>query len=505
MFAAGLLLGGCGASDATSAGVNAIAVAGEAAPDLPDGYLLEGIDPNYTMGAAGHVLFSGSANIQRGSAADRKKVLWFGQPGTLQAIIETGQPIPDMDGDAQVSDFSPLPRIVTRSGDAAFIVRPSVVPRGYLPQALLAYRDGTLETVVANGRDVPVPEGSAPLLSISQFVMTDAGVLIMGEFARRRSALWFWDFSTLRLVIADDTETDIGRLRCKIRSLASTTLDMNSKGFAVFRASTFGNDCTYGGTIGWDSQSNTLVAVTMNRQPIAPDSTEHFQSTTGDARISDDGHIALHAELYDIEAQANARSMTMLQRKAGGPTTGLLDKSTPIDDAPDLQLTHAIHGNGMAPLGDGGLAHFVRNNRDRIILRSQLGGKPQHRLIAHQTTTVDDSVAARIGNAAANRDGDIVLTSFIDDGKPGGTYQQQLWLSARNGDLSRLAYPGSPVVNKDNMSVERIEASNQSHEPTMVSTQGGRSRTIADNGSYVFAGRVQQESGAVNALFVAYF
>ncbi|MEO0574495.1 MAG: hypothetical protein AAF004_03465 [Pseudomonadota bacterium] len=498
------VLAGCGASSATSAGVHVVAATGDPAPGLPDGYLFEGIDPNYTMGASGLVLFSGSANIERGSASDRKRVLWFGEPGALEPVVTVGQPIPGAE-DALVADFSPLPRIVTEDGTAAFVVRPSIYPQGYLPQSLLAYHDGALRKVIANGDTVPTPEGDGRLLTISQFVITDAGLLLMGTYARRKTALWFWDFSTLELVIAEGTEVSIGDFACKIRSLESTTLDMNQAGFAIFRASMFGNNCRYGGLVGWDRKSGTHLAVSMNREPVAAGSSDFFRSTSGDARVSDDGQIALHAIIYRNEGQALTRSVTMLQTIAGGPSIELIHKATPIDDAPDLKMTHALHSGGMAPLGDGALVHFVRNHHDRIILRTTLDGQAEHSLVAHAGTTLDESVAARIGNAASNRDGDTVFASFIDDDKPGGKYQQQVWLSTRKGALTRLAYAGLAVVDRDGAIIERIEMSNQSHEPTMVSTQGGRSRTIADNGSVLFGGRIQEASRTSNALFVAKF
>ncbi|MEM7763364.1 MAG: choice-of-anchor tandem repeat NxxGxxAF-containing protein [Pseudomonadota bacterium] len=500
-----MMFSACGGSDTTSPGTLAIAVIGESAPGLDEGYLFEGFATEYGMGASGQVIFQGSANVKNGGPRERKTAMWYGPPGALKVIAEVGQPMPGAKDDNRIGDFSLLPRIVTRNGTAVFVVRVAKQLPGYQPEALVAHRDGVLEKIVANGDPVPVPDGEGRLLNISQYVAVDDGVLIMGTFARRKTAFWYWDFSKLRLVVAEGTEMPVGEFDCKIRSLESTTMDMNTEGLALFRASMFGNNCRYGGIVGWDRQSDRLLAIALNRTPIQDGSSLYFQSTTGDARVSDGGHIALHAGIFDSDGSPGAMDSTLWQPDAGGDSQILIDKQAQLPDAPELKLTHAIHDSGMAPSNRNELLHFVRNHHDRIILRTRIDTSPVHQVVAHTGTTVDDSTSARIGTGHLNRNGEVVFVSYVDDGRRGGSYQQELWLSQRDAPLQAIARRGDVIVGRDTDTIERIEFYNQSHEPRMFSTQGGRMRQISDDGAVLFAGRLQTGTRRPNALFVTRF
>ncbi|MEL7296408.1 MAG: choice-of-anchor tandem repeat NxxGxxAF-containing protein [Pseudomonadota bacterium] len=500
-----MTLAGCGGSDASTPGTLAIAVVGEPAPGLGDGYLFEGFATEYGMGASGQVIFQASANVNNGGPRERKTAMWYGQPESLKVIAEVGQPIPGAKDDNRISDFSLLPRIVTRNGTAVFVARGTNKLPGYQPQVLVAYRDGALEKIVANGDPIPVPDGDGRLLNISQYVAVDDGVLIMGTFARRKNALWYWDFSDLRLVVAEGTEVPVGEFDCKIRGLESTTIDINAAGLAVFRASMFGNNCRYSGIVGWDRQSDALIPVALNRTPIQAGTSLNFQSTTGDARVSDGGHIAIHAGIFDMEGRPGAMDSTLWQARAGGDSQILIDKQTPLPDAPALKLTHAIHDSGMAPVSGNELVHFVRNHHDRIILRTTIAESPAHELVAHTGTVVDETAATRIGTAHVNRSGDVVFVSYRRDEGRRSPIEQELWLSQRGSSLVRLTYPGAALVGREDQTIDRINFSNPSHEPRAFSTQGGRVRQISDDGAVLFAGRLQTGSNRPNALFVTRF
>ncbi|MEM7611599.1 MAG: hypothetical protein AAF270_07985, partial [Pseudomonadota bacterium] len=226
-----------------------------------------------------------------------------------------------------------------------------------------------------------------------------------------------------------------------------------------------------------------------------------YQSVTGDARIGDAGQIMLHAVVYSRDAEApGAKDSTLFQPVIGNGSQRILTKETPLDG---IKLTHAISADGMAPISEQSAVHFARSNRDRIILRTAIGPDVSHAVIAHTGTTLDGQIAGRIGDAHANRSGDVAFVSFIDHAKRGGQYLQEVWFSSSNGDLRRLAYPGQAVLGRDGETIEGIFMSNQSHEPKMHNTQGGRSRGIADSGAVLFSGRLRKGSGWHNALFVA--
>lgn len=504
IFLCALSLVSCAPSGASDPQVMVLAAVGEAAPGLSDDYILEGISTDYTMGASGHVAFTGSANIANGAARDRVEAFWFGTAKALKPIATAGDAVPGLDADVLISGFEPTPWVITKSGRLGFVARVSRWPPGHSPQALLVHHDGELVKAVASGDTVPLATGEAQLLSISQFAMSDAGVLFMGKYARNQSGLWFWDYSKLRLVMADRERVSIGPYQCDVRSVASTSLDVNKAGLAVFRVSLVGNECPRGGIVAWDARSGKLIPVAMNRTPVSEDSDLYFQSVTGDARVNDDGNVALHANIYSNSASASgAREMTLMQRKVGGDSTKLLDISAPLPEAADFKLTHTILGDGLALVDDRELIHFVKSNRDRIILRSAIGDDTTHSVVAHTGTAIGEQIAARIGDAHVNRRGDVVFTSFIDDGPEGGTYQQELWFSGRKGNLTRLAYAGQPVSGRADEVIERIDSANQSHEPGMHSTQGGRMRRIDDSGAFLFSGRLKKGSQWHNALFVA--
>ncbi|MCR9261672.1 MAG: hypothetical protein NXH95_18290 [Pseudomonadaceae bacterium] len=495
---------GCSSSDNHASEVVVVAAAGEPAAGLPDGYLYEGFDPNYAMGASGEIAFSATANINHGGPRDRQHALWFGPVDELTPIVTVGQPAPGGDEAVLISGFQTTPRVITESGRLGFVVQTSHSPTGSLPQALLIHDDGELEKVIATGDTVPLPNGEAPLQSISQFAMSDEGVLFMGKVNRRQSGLWFWDYSDLELVSVDDTPVSIGSNQCVVRSVASTTVDLNNKGFGVFRMTMGGNDCARGGVVAWDGDSSQLVPIALHRTPLEAGSDLYFQSITGDPRVTDESHIALHANVYSNSASASgAKEVTLLQIQGSDRSRALIDKLTPLTDAPDITLTHTILGDGLAPVNDSELIHFVKSNRDRIILRTDIDDEISHRVIARSGTSVDEQVAARIGDGHVNRKGDVVFTSYIDDGPTGGTYQQELWFSARNQDPFRLAFAGQPLADREDQTIERIDTTNQSHEPKMHSTQGGRNRLIDDSGATFFSGRLRKGSQWHNALFVA--
>lgn len=501
-----LTLAGCGVSGADEPATRVLAAAGESAPGLGEGYRFEGFAADYSMGAEGHVIFSATANIEHGGPRDRKEAVWFGRPDALEPIAETGQAIPGSGDDLLISGFERRPMIVTRSGIAGFVVRMSASAPQASPQALLIYRKGKLVKAVAAGDPVPTPAGDGTLLGIDQFAMTDAGVLIMGKFARRTTALWYWDYSELQLVIADHTEAAIGGNQCRVDSLASTSIDMNASGVAVFRASLGGTGCARGGILGWDAESDSLIPVAMSRTPIAQGEDRYFQGVTGDARINDEGNVALHSKIYLNSASSSAAlEMTLLQSRPGSDSTVVLDREATFSNAPELKLTHAILGGGLSVLDDSELIHFAKSNRNRIILRSRMDGKATHTVIAQSGTAIAGQVAARIGDGQVNLGGEVVFTSFIDDGPTGGTYQQELWHTDHDGELSRIAYTGQAIGSREGETIDRIEAANQSHEPEIQSTQGGRSRRISDKGTVIFAGRLRKASQWHNALFVSSF
>ena len=70
-----MMFSACGGSDTTSPGTLAIAVIGESAPGLDEGYLFEGFATEYGMGASGQVIFQGSANVKNGGPRERKTAM----------------------------------------------------------------------------------------------------------------------------------------------------------------------------------------------------------------------------------------------------------------------------------------------------------------------------------------------------------------------------------------------------------------------------------------------
>ncbi|MEE4283884.1 MAG: hypothetical protein V2I41_18240 [Pseudomonadales bacterium] len=495
---------GCSSSDASHSEVRVVAAAGEPAAGLPEGYLYEGFDPIYAMGASGEIAFSAKANTPHGGPRDRQHVLWFGSVDEIAPVARVGQAVPGLEETVLISGFQATPRVITESGRLGFVVQTSRSPSGSLPQALLIHDDGELEKVVATGDEVPLPGGATPLLSISQFAMTNEGVLFMGKVNRRQNGLWFWDHSGLKLVSADRTQINIGSTACDVRSVASTTVDLNKAGFGVFRITMGGNQCASGGIIAWDSDSNDLEPIALNRTPIEEGSDLYYQSLTGDARVSDEGQVGLHGNIYSNSASSSgAKEMTLLYTPEHAASRALIDKYTPFAEAPDITLTHTILGDGLAIVDDSELIHFVKSNRDRIILRTFIDEEISHRVVARNGTTVGEQVAARIGDGHVNRNGDVVFTSYIDDGAKGGTYQQELWFSARNRDPIRLAFPGQPVAGRTDQTIEGIDITNQSHEPKMHNTQGGRNRLMDDSGATFFSGRLRKANQWHNALFMA--
>lgn len=481
-----------------------MAATGETAPGLDSGYIFESLDPGYTIGASGQSAFSGSANIKRGATQDRKQALWFGLADALKPVAMVGDTVGGSGEAVLINGFASTPRVITRSGRLGFVVATAGSQVGKSAQALLVHDDNRLIKAIAAGDPVPMPAGNTSLLHISQFAMTDAGILFMGKYARNRSGLWFWDYEKLTLVIADQTMAAIGPRQCNVRSVGSTTLDINEMGVALFRVSLGGNDCARGGIVAWDARSNKLLPVAMTQAPLSGGSESYFQSVTGDARVGDRAQVALHANVYSTGASASgAKEMTLMQPRVGGATVELLDTKTPLSDAPEIGLTHAIVGDGLAVVNEHELVHFVRNNRDRLILRTTTDGGVKHSVLARNGTSLVGEPAVRIGDAHVNRNGDVVFTSFIDDGPKGGNYQQELWFLARNGNLTRLAYPGQSVTGRTDQTIERIDSANQSHEPKMRSTQGGRGRVMDDSGAVVFSGRLRKSSQSHNALFIA--
>ncbi|MFK8053870.1 MAG: hypothetical protein AB8F65_12960, partial [Woeseiaceae bacterium] len=372
---------------------------------------------------------------------------------------------------------------------------------GYLPRALLQYDGRKLKKIIANGDAVPLPDGDGQLLNLNQFAMTDNGVLFMGSFARRQQAIWFWDGKRIELVIAENNTFNVGRYECDVRAVSATTVDLNRSNLAVFRISTTGNQCPRGGVIAWDGNAKKLLPVAMHLNPIADDQAFTFQSVTGDPRLNDDDQVVLHANVYSSSA-GGAKETTLFQEKIGGPSVKLLDKNTLLNDGSEISLTHAIQGDGLAISAEDEVVHFVKQNRDRILVRTNTDDGT-HAVIAHTGTTLGDLGAARIGDAQVNRKGDVIFTSFIDDGPKGGTYLQELWQSSRDEPLLRLAYIGQPVAERSEATIDRIESSQQSYEPKAQNTQGGRSRRLSDEGRVIFAGRLKQGTQWQNALFVA--
>lgn len=497
-----LSLVGCAQSDASDPQVTVLAAAGDAAPGLPEGYEYEGFQPGVTMGASGEVAFAATANVDRGGPRERKEALWFGTPADLEPVAMIGDALTGLGDDVSIMAFATTPRVITRSGQLGFVVQTSASPRGTQPQALFVYGKGKLKKVIASGDPVPLTDGDSMLLRIDQFVMTDEGVLFMGKFARNKAAVWFWDGRRLQRVIEEDKPVMIGKVQCSARSVVSTSLDVNDSGLAVFRVSLRGSECPRSGIVAWRPGAEALIPVAMHLVPIHEEASLAFQSLTADARVSDQGAVALHADIYD-SGKGGAREMTLLQTAAGGPSRALIDKSATFTDVPDLTLTHTILGDGLGVIDAGELVHFVKSNRDRIILRTTYDDAAAHSVVAHTGTLVEEQEAARIGDAHVNRRGDIAFTSFIDDGPKGGNYQQEVWFAPRKGETLRLAYAGQAVTGRGEDTIERIEMTNQFHEPHMHNTQGGRERSMSDAGEVMFAGRLRSGSGWRNALFVA--
>ncbi|MEE4300680.1 MAG: hypothetical protein V2J24_14675 [Pseudomonadales bacterium] len=500
-----LSIAGCG-SDVGAPGVAVIVATGGPAPGLDAEYRFGGTADHYAMGADGHVVFSGQANVENGNARTRIEAIWFGRPGSIQPIARVADPLPGADDDAALSGFSPRPMIVTRGGAVGFVVQTTRRTVGASSEALLARHDDELRTVAATGDEVPAPNGAGRLMRINQFAMSEAGVLLMGTYARRETAIWFWDSSTLQLVAGDRGTLTLGDVQCQVGSLASTTLDMNAAGIAVFRVSLVGNACPRQAMVAWNARDASFTTVASSRAPIAPGADEFFQSLTADARIGDAGTVALHGNVY-LNSASNraAREMMLVQASPGAPSVALIDTQTTFEAEPDVELTHTIHGDGMAAVGERELVHFVRSNRDRILLRTTLGDEPAHTLIAHSGTTLDGQAAARIGNAQVNRRGDVVFTSFVDDGPVGGVYQQELWRAGHSNALTRIAFAGRPIDGRDGETIESIDTGSQSHEPTTEGTEGGRSRRISDAGEVMFSGRLRKGTQSHRALFVARF
>lgn len=501
---AGLLLTCCGCGGASSGepGVFAVAVAGEHAPGLDEGYLFEGIKPNYSMGASGHVAFVATANIQNGGPRERKEGLWFGKRGKLAPVLLLNEAVDGLDKDTKVASIQPLPIVVTQSGQVGLAVGATNASSRTPRVALLVYDNERFDSVIAVGDDVPTHDGEQPLLQFGQFAMTDNRVLFTGTYGRRQFGIWYWDGDDIQLVAAPRVTRAIGDFTCEFRTVAATEIELNRQGQAVFRASLGGNECPRGGTIMWDADSGDMTPVAFNQTPIAKDSTLYHQAATGDARISDKGDIVIHSKIYSVPRDGYNGEMMVFRAAGASDSIGVMDKNAAFANAPDLSLTHVIHGSGMAVISSKEAVHFVKSNRNRIIARTNIDDLT-HTVLAQTGTSIDQQTAARIGNAQVNREGDTVFTAFIDDGPQGGQYQQELWQSSRGRDLQRLAFVGKTVDGRDAETIDQIDTGSQSYEPTMQSTQGGRSRRMSDDNDIVFAGRLRKGSQWHYALFIA--
>jgi hypothetical protein len=163
------------------ADVGLVAEEGVQAPGEAVGVVFSVLNRAPVIGRNGHVAFSGRLNGP-GITTSTDEVIFAGLPGALHKVAHEGQPAP---GTAPGVIFKDLPRtlagsynryVVSDTGDVAFfgtIEGPGVDNTNLY--GVWAEVDGVLTLMARNGQALP---GGATLDTLSDFVFTDAGVVL---------------------------------------------------------------------------------------------------------------------------------------------------------------------------------------------------------------------------------------------------------------------------------------------------------------------------------------
>jgi hypothetical protein len=502
------------------AAVKMIAETGQPAPDFPEGFIYWDVDTP-AIGASGHVVFSGVADISLGSTENNTNAVWAGMPGELRAIVRENEAVSgfpsnvlfDSAGIGTADGF-----VVTPSGAVGFSARMKGAGQS-TQRALLAHVDGTTYGILREGDPAPgFPAGvfiSNTGVGISGFAMSDAGMVITGMTTSNEAGVWLHDFNTINRLPSPVAD-------CSFSSLPAVSI--NQAGSIALYVSFIGNDnnpCTPStGLFKWQNGQWQAVMV----QDFLPGGGEavpgmaqaefNFQTPTflRKPMIDDQDNLAFPASLR------NPSSIT--QNKGS-----LWYKADGIEPRLIAQAEETLPGDSNAVIADFSLPFFsssVSNNGASVVpvtlttgetaILSGLPRTSQPYSSLQDTGEIQLSVTARQNHRppgfdetwfyseflgqALNRNGDLIFNARSRDAiSPNTSIVDAIWRGQIDGEPRLKAMTGMKIrVNGEErilrhiFTIDRDSRSGNVGE-TQINTNGTPSQ-FSDTGDFVFAGEV---------------
>ncbi len=497
------------------AAVQLIAGVGQPAEDFPQGFIYKDIGAGEVIGSSGHIAFAGIADTNDGSTGNRSNAIWSGLPGQLKVVIkenESPEGLPEnvlfgtLGSLRGATSSSAANMIVNRSGDVALIAAMKGAATG--ETLLLHMNGGNTSSVLMSGTQAPGFPPGVTLLSINEFKLSDAGMVILAQVIGGSSSgnvIWFYDFEKLTLLPSPAPDCNY---------VASSTI--NDSGEIVLGALLDGSSCANKGNSGifkWrNSQWDTLV---IGGQPVPNMADTVFALPSVGIlghSANDQGEIAFSASIINSSSFAQEQGIWVID-ESDDPKPLVLGGEALANNSGDIIAPlinpFALFGfsnesfsitTALTPTGESVLlAGKPRNNQpytspDNITGTSQLAvlAKKNQRPPGFESNWF---YLAAGESFALNRSGQFIFSGTVSDATTGNR-TIALWRADKDNTSPRLKAMGEMKVTVNGK--EHVVGINSLSFLDSSMTIGGQASRFSDNGNFLFDGTLS----GTEALFL---
>lgn len=474
-----------------------IAQAGESAVGFPTDYTYRHLNEPF-IGRVGHIAFSGAADLNPGTRLSSRYAVWHGKPGQLSIAIKSFESPEGFPANVVFNSAASQSLVLTGSGNLAFAAYMGGARTG---RAYLATVNGVTHGIIQQGNAaLGFPPGSK-ISYLEGFFFTDAGMAFQGRIDQSHSGIWFWNNSTIELVLAEGAEFSPLYPGCRLNSLS--LMDMNQEGELLFQATLQHikpTICPDSGLFTWKANIFRQVFVEGQQAPgTPPDASFSYASTFIHASINDNGDVSFRSRVEDTAhtthygywiAYANGDIVSV--SLAGETLPNSPTETLSSFDASTANVTHTTMLNAVASTGASMiLVGSPRQSTDYPYFNNP--GESQLDVLVRSDQPPPGFAPSwyleRIDQTLINNQDTVALWVQAKDATSTISHPRtltQIWAGNDNASLRLLAMDGEPVL-VDGTAVQLYSISYPWElTNTLRGSNSGQPNQFSDLGQLVF-------------------
>ncbi len=494
--------------------IRLVAEIGQSAEDFPAGFVYWGLD-NPVIGSAGHIAFSGAADVSVRATENHTHAVWSGLPGHLKVITRENDVLANAPQGLLFRSAVESSLIVNSSGNVAFMARfKGNHVNSQNERGLLAHVNGATFLVMQLDQPAPGLPAGTVIQTIRDFVFTNGGILILAEASGPSflgQGLWFWNFNTLEFIPSPIPG-------CNYSNISG--LGLNHNGEAVFislLSNEAGTLChPHRGIFKWHNGLTHVIVTDGDPVPGMPQTVFTLGLFPLKSTITDQGEIIFTTTLMDTTS-SELRNSTWLAHSDGRLDLLVMDGETLSGDPNPGNVLYNSDIFSNIESTDGGLS-IVRVARTANHSTAIAFGNPRALLpytniqeasisqlsvvtqLGHQPPGFDSTwfVGALSGEVAINKAGQFAFSSIIANTLDiVGSQRAAIWRGAENMAIELAASTGMTLfANGTVRTLGGILGLNR-HVNSLKrggSTVGGSATQFSDRGEIVFAGSMENNN-----------